>query len=301
MNIEQAKAIPIARILEQINLQPTRKTDKESWYLSPLRHEKTASFHVHDLKNVWFDFGEGIGGDNLKLVQAILNSQGRDGSVSEALFWLKSTLGGNTVYQQPIRKSFAENKEPALSLKSVKPISNVGLIHYLDSRGIPLSVAQKTLKQVSFTNSKTGKTLFALGLPNEEEGYELRNPFFKGSIGIKTISFIRGSESKPPGINFFEGMMDYLSILTRRNGQPLKNDSIVLNSVACIPHVMPYLTDYGYTFGYTWMDNDQAGKKADRSLSHIFKANETIAHCPMNRIYQPHKDVNAWHMHRLER
>ena len=149
MNIEQAKAIPIARILEKIKVQPTRKNDKESWYLSPLRDEKTASFHVHDLKNVWFDFGEGIGGGNLKLVQAILKSQGRDGSVSEALSWLKNTLGGNAVYQQPIQRSFAENKEPALSVKSVKAISNVGLIHYLDSRGIPLSVAQKTLKQVS--------------------------------------------------------------------------------------------------------------------------------------------------------
>lgn len=299
MNIEQAKAIPIAQILEQINIHPTRMNERESWYLSPIRDESTASFHVHNTKNVWFDFGEGIGGDSIKLVQAILQSQGRECSVSEALSWLRQTMGGNVVYQA-IQRSFAENKEPALSLKSVKAISNVGLIHYLESRGISLSVAQKVLKQVSFTNSNTDKTLFALGLPNEEEGYELRNPFFKGSIGIKTISFIRGSQPKPPGINFFEGMMDYLSVITQRNGQPLKNDTIVLNSVACIPQVIPYLTDYGYAIGYTWMDNDGAGKKATCSLASIFKANETIAHCPMNRIYQPHKDVNAWHMQRLE-
>jgi len=299
MNIEQAKAIPIAQILEHINFQPTRTNDKESWYLSPIRAEKTASFHVHSSKNLWFDFGEGIGGDNIKLVQAILKSQGQSASVSDALSWLHETIGGNAVYQ-PVQRSFAENKEPALSVKSVKAISNVALIHYLESRGIPLSVAQKVLKQVSFTNSNTGKTLFALGLLNEEEGYELRNPFFQGSVGMKTISFIRGTQPKPPGINFFEGMMDYLSVVTQRNGVPLKNDTIVLNSVACVQHAIPYLTGYGYSIAYTWMDNDAAGKKAARSLAHIFKTEESIAHCPMNRVYQPYKDVNAWHMQRLE-
>lgn len=72
MNIEKAKAIPIAEILAKLNLNPVKMNDKESWYFSPFRDEKTPSLHVHHLKNLWFDFGEAIGGDGIKLVQELL-------------------------------------------------------------------------------------------------------------------------------------------------------------------------------------------------------------------------------------
>lgn len=51
MNIEQAKAISIVQILEIIGIKPTRLNQKEAWYLSPLRHEKTASFKVNLKRN----------------------------------------------------------------------------------------------------------------------------------------------------------------------------------------------------------------------------------------------------------
>jgi len=298
MNIEQAKAIPVARILEILNIQPARSTLKDSWYLSPIRDEKTASFHVHNERNVWFDFGEGIGGDSITLVQKILEFQGKGHSVSDSLKWLRNTMGG-TVDYTPIQRSFVENKEPALVVNSVKPIRNIALIHYLQGRGIPLGVARKELKEVLFTNSNTDKSIFALGWRNEDDGCELRNPFFKGTAGAKTISFIRGSQPKPPGIHFFEGMMDYLSVISRRDGRALRDDTIVLNSVACMKDAIPYISNYGYSIAYSWLDNDDAGMKALHSLEHILKSEETIAHCPMNRLYQPHKDVNAWHMQRL--
>ena len=160
-------------------------------------------------------------------------------------------------------------------------------------------VAEKLLKQICFTNEKSGKTIFALGLENEEEAFEIRNSFFKGCIGQKSISFIRGTQSKPSGINIFEGMFDYLSVITQRNGKLLKNDTIILNSLNCLKQIVPYVKDYGYQFGYTWLDNDLAGKKATPKLLEIFKA-ENIAFCPMNSLYQPYKDVNAAHIAKLE-
>lgn len=298
MNIEKAKGIPVAKILEKLNLHPVRSNEKEAWYLSPFRQEKTPSFHVHNHKNLWFDFGEAKGGDVIKLVQALLEQQGKDNSVSFALKWLDSSIDGTIDYQPPQPQDEGEHT-PVLTLKSATPIKNIALKQYLEKRGIPFAVASKVLKEIRFTNDKSGKTIFALGLVNEEEGYELRNSFFKGCIGQKSISFVRGSQPKPSGINIFEGMMDYLSIITQRNGQPLTNDTIILNSINCIKQVAPYVKDYGYQFGYTWMDNDLAGKKAIPKLLEIFKA-ENIAHCPMNRLYEPYKDVNASHMAKLE-
>lgn len=298
MNIEKAKTIPITKILEKLNLKPTKSNEKESWYLSPFRNEKTPSFHIHNHKNLWFDFGEATGGDTVKLVQVLLERQGNDNSVSEALKWLDNNIDGNISYQPPRSQDEGENT-PVLKLKSVTSIKNIALKHYLEKRGIPLSVAEKLLKQVSFINKKSGKTIFALGLENEEEGYELRNSFFKGCIGQKSISFIRGTQPKPSGINIFEGVFDYLSVITQRNGKQLQNDTIILNSLSCLKQIKPYIKDYGYQFGYTWLDNDQAGKKATPKLLEIFKA-ENIAFCPMNSLYQPYKDVNAAHIAKLE-
>lgn len=297
MNIEKAKTIPVARILEKLNLQPVNSNEKESWYLSPFRTEKTASLHVHNHKNLWFDFGEAKGGDTISLVQAILQQLGQDNSVSAALQWLDNNIDSTITYQRPVAPE--QEEQPVLTLKSVSKIKNIALIHYLEKRGIPLSVAEKVLKQISFTNDKTGKTIFALGLLTEEESFEARNSFFKGSIGKKSISFIRGSQPKPSGINIFEGMFDYLSVITQRNGQPLKDDSIILNSLNCMKQIKPYLYEYGYQFGYSWLDNDEAGRKGTSKLIELFK-DENIAFCPKNKFYQPYKDVNAAHMAKLE-
>ena len=75
MNIEQANAISIVKILETINLKPTRTNEREAWYLSPLRDEKTASFKVHLKRNLWYDFGIGIGGDTVKFICSFLESR----------------------------------------------------------------------------------------------------------------------------------------------------------------------------------------------------------------------------------
>ncbi|MPT33989.1 MAG: hypothetical protein E2604_02585 [Flavobacterium sp.] len=63
--------------------------------------------------------------------------------------------------------------------------------------------------------------------------------------------------------------------------------------------IKPYVKSYGYKFGYSWLDNDLAGKKATPQLIDIFKQ-ENIAFCLMNSLYKPYKDVNAAHMAKLE-
>lgn len=134
---------------------------------------------------------------------------------------------------------------------------------------------------------------------NEEGGYEVRNPFFKGYVGAKGISFIRGKQPKPEGIHIFEGFMDYVSAIAFEQVPQFDDDTIILNSLSCLKHATPYIRNYGYQVAYTWLDNDLAGQKGTQALAEFFKTEENLLHKPMNEIYLPHKDMNAWHMARL--
>ena len=201
MNIDQAKAISITDILTHLHIEPRRASHHKLLYLSPVREEKTPSFWVDTHTNRWHDFGDGRGGDPIDLVCAYLKFHREDHTVADALRWIK-TMGVGPYAMTPVSRERTDDTPDAASLilKTKKPIQHVGLIHYLDKRGIPLSVARQHLNELHVRNQRTNKNFFALGFANKEGGFELRNPFFKGCLGPKTISFIRGSEPKPEGI-----------------------------------------------------------------------------------------------------
>lgn len=299
MNIAQANAISIVKILETIGIKPTRQTQREAWYLSPLRDEKTASFKVHFKRNLWYDFGIGIGGDTVRFVCSLLESRKQPYSVSDALKWLRESKTFDAIEESQSSTTLPVSENPKTEIKSVRSIKHKALIHYLDQRGIPFSVAYRILKEVRFRNTETNTNIFALGLQNEDHGYEVRNSFYKGCVGSKNITFLRGKEVKPKGVHIFEGFMDYLSVLTQQEGRPFKDDTIILNSLSCINYAKPYIKDYGYKVAYTWMDNDMPGKKALTTLDEFLKSEDALQHKPMNHLYKPFKDVNAWHMHTL--
>lgn len=300
MNIDHANRIPMAEILSRLNLTPKRKATYQAWYLSPLRQEKTASFLVNTKTNRWHDFGEGIGGDLVDFACAYLKSTREAHTIYDALRWIKNM--GVGAYQIPRAYEFPDpyaKEDAALTVKSAKPIQHLGLIQYLAKRGIPLTIGYRYLKEIRVRNTRTQKYFTALGFPNEEGGYELRNPFFKGCLGSKAISFIRGREPKPEGIHLFEGFMDYLSAISQLNGKGFQDDTIILNSLSCLSKAIPYVQNYGYRIAYSWMDNDKAGGKATAALSEFCQTEADLKHTPMNSVYASHKDVNAWHMHKL--
>ena len=298
MNIEQAKSIPLALILEKIGCKPAHEKPHRAIYLSPLRAEKTASFHVHTSKNFWYDFGLGKGGTVIGFTCAYLESQHEACTVPDALRWLKN-MTGSVQAIAPVKTIEHTAEDAKLVIREKKKIKHPALVQYLNKRGIPLAIGQQYLDEVSVFNTETRKTLFALGMQNEDAGYEIRNPFFKGSAGSKSITFIRGTTPKPEGINIFEGSFDYLSIITHHNGQRFDDDTIILNSLSCLKKATPYIRNYGYRIGYTWMDNDTAGQHATNAWADYFKTQDFLDHKPMNELYAPHKDINAWHMHRL--
>ena len=66
MQTDQAKAIPIDRLLAQLGFQPTFEKKGELWYKSPFRPgEEEPSFHVTPSRKGWKDFGNGERGGNI--------------------------------------------------------------------------------------------------------------------------------------------------------------------------------------------------------------------------------------------
>jgi hypothetical protein len=88
-------------------------------------------------------------------------------------------------------------------------------------------------------------------------------------------------------------------LLTIKQKTQLSNDAISLNSTVCLSRATPYIHNYGYNKTFTWMDNDAGGTLARKSIAEFAKTQNDLLHVPMNSLYLPHKDVNAWHMHNL--
>jgi len=296
MNVQQARAIPLRIILEKLEATCTKQKQNEDWYLSPFREEKTASFHVNIGKNIWYDFGEGIGGNSVDLVCEYLKRSREDFTPADALRWLR-----NMACAVPMPKHAREVilEKQKLSIKKITDIRHLALKRYIRSRGIDDEIAKNYLKEVYVLNEEKFSKFFALGLKNEDGGWDLRNPFLKGSAGPKSITFIRGNKPKPSIIDVFEGMFDFLSILACEKKEQMEGDAIILNSISCLSKAVSYIKGYGYSSVRTWFDNDKAGKQATETFRLFANSEFGLRHIAMNEKYRDHKDVNAWHMNAL--
>ncbi len=293
MNSEQANNISLISILDIIGLKAEKKKNNEFWYLSPFRNEKTPSFHVNISKNIWFDHGEAKGGTVIDFVCLYLERHHESHTVVDALRWLK-----NMYPVAPLKtvtsQEEADECDKSLQLRKITTIQNPLFISYLNNRGIHFQLAKRYLKEATIFNKNSGKTFQALCLKNENGGFELRNKFFKGCIAPKGISFIRGSKFLPEDIHVFEGSIDFLSALTHERKSQFEGDVIILNSISCLKESFIYIGNYSYKNIYSWLDNDDAGKKASKELDEFAKQHPDLKFYPMNKIYTKYKDVNDW-------
>ena len=298
MRAEHANAIDLCAILAKLGFQPIKRNGAENWYYSPFRKEKTPSFHVNQQKNLWYDFGEAKGGKVLDFVTLWLEKQNEDHTIIDAIRWISNMkINPNTEVHS---KEELVNYGVTLELKKLTNIQNPAFDTYLHARGIPLSIARKYLKEAHIHNKHSGKSFFALAFRNENGGYELRNKFFKGCIAPKGITFIRGTTVLPEEVHVFEGIMDFFSALVYQKKLRFEGDVIILNSTVCLQEAFPYIKNYTYKKIFTWLDNDAAGQAATMALSNLAKEEGRFVIHPMNTLYSPHKDVNEWHMTKLE-
>ena len=270
INCKKARNICLLQVLAKLEHFPKKESEKEAWFLSPLRSETQASFKVSKLKNRWYDHGLGIGGNVIDLIIEILNC-----SVREALDFLSKEITLFSFQQQ----HFINDKKNDLSIVNIQPIQHPGLVNYITSRKIPLFIAKNYCQEVWYRNKD--KTFFALGLKNYDGGWELRNKYYKTSTSPKTFSYINKGHKN---VLVTEGMFDLLSLVSILKEKIKEVDILVLNSIAFVNNVVPTLMNYEKVLLY--LDNDRSG---DLATSHLLDT------CPQSHdcreLYKGYKDA----------
>lgn len=274
MNCSNAKKIDLVSYLKKQGWKPVKADQNSVWFLSPFRSENTASFKIDLDKNVWRDFGEGIGGTIIDFIIKYNNC-----SVKEALGILSSK---NFSFHQQKEKTTISEK-PNYSIKKVTGLSNSNLIDYLNSRKINIEFAKLFLFQIHYS-FEPKKEYYGIGFMNDFGGWEIRNKFFKGCLGKKSIATINNNSD---AICLFESWSDFLSYLTLKKHIP-KENFIILNSTSMIKKIVELIE--GYSKVKCFFDNDVGGDNAFSFISQY--STIKIEDCRIH--YKAFKDLNEY-------
>lgn len=258
MNIEELKAIPIAKVLASFNISPSRATGNDLWYFAWTRKEKTASVSVNTKLNRFYDHGTKQHGSVIDVLVQLKGFR-----VKEALEYLASFELGAIEFKMPIKdKNQIENViSDKLKIVRVEEVNHPALLSFSKSRGINQSILRSFCQEVHY--QVNSKIYFAIGFKNDKGGYELRNKLFKNGSSPKTITTIKNDSSD---LIVFEGFFDFLSYLTLKPECKNKYDFIILNSVANV-ELLSSVVLSSYSMIFLFLDNDNAGKKARKYLS----------------------------------
>ncbi|WP_298731609.1 toprim domain-containing protein [uncultured Chitinophaga sp.] len=294
LTIAEAKLIGLAGYLAAHGYYPDPKksNSRELWYFSPLpgRNEKEASFKV-DLKlNLWIDFGIRKGGsiidfgilyhgctipEFLEKLEMFLSFH-RNSSPALQQTTAKMQLAGRST-----STSFSSERKK-IQVVSVTPIISPALVYYLGQRKIPVELAQVYCREVRYKVS--GRLYYAIGFPNDIGGYELRNPYFKGSCSPKGTSFIDNGAQR---IAVFEGFFNFLSFLIFCQNRDLPpTNFLVLNSLSFFEKSRPLMEKHETIDLY--LDGDAAGMKYTGQVL------DNARYKDKSGLYQDHKDMNQW-------
>ncbi len=278
--IKEIKSIPLADFLSKLGREPAARKGTRLWYKSPLRQEHTPSFKVETALNCWYDFGLGRGGNIIDLAAELYQT-------TDLRHILRCIADSYPVPSVPtIASSFApRHSAPSMERFEVEPLEHRALVAYLQERGIPAQIAKANCKEAHY--SVNSKTYFAVAFENVNNGWELRNRYFKGCHGRKDISYLPWARDGPSTeCAVFEGFIDYLSALAL--GIISGADAIILNSVVNVNKAMPYLK--GYTAINCYLDNDNAGKTALAELTVIYSS----AVIDRSTLYSGYNDLNEF-------
>jgi len=280
LTCEEANRIDMVDYLASLGYQPTRISGHSYWYLSmlPGRSEGNASFKVNRNRNQWYDFGDGKGGGLVDF-----GIQYHRCSVADLLKELSGipSSAGQIVSQPALYKG--REPEQRLHILDDKPLGSERLLLYLKNRRIPLDVAQKYCREVTF--GFKDKTYYAIGFKNDLGGFELRNEYFKSSSSPKGIRLLdQGADN----VTVFEGFFDFLSFISIHKNQnvPLTN-FLILNSLSFFQKSRPVMERHAQVNLY--LDNDASGRKftQDALLS-------SDRYKDYSNLYKGYNDLNDW-------
>lgn len=119
MNAKEANKISIVTYLDQLGIKPSKVKAGYCFYLSPYREEKTPSFKVHPIKNLWVDFGDGNAGGTLIDLVLKMNP---NFTISEAIQEIATISGSSFFFTRQFFPMRSLPKRNHLGLPSLKPI-----------------------------------------------------------------------------------------------------------------------------------------------------------------------------------
>ena len=278
MNAQQAKSIDFPDLLARLGYYPSKsaKQGRELWYTSPLRNEKTPSFHTSFLggKWIWNDFGDS-GGNVIDFVMHYNSIN----TVKEALKFLRGIYQNDFFYsptktqslkqptfsfQQQATNAYKEHS--SLQFLEASPIQNTAIYTYLEKeRKIPAKLADRYLKEIRYWNTNKEKEFFAFGMENQSGGDEIRSASssysFKSALITRDITFVNGA-GRSKAVNIFEGMTDFLSLLVMLNTEQLQGDAIIMHSLSSFRRATAHMAKAPYEVINLFLDNNKAGRSS---------------------------------------
>lgn len=293
MNIEQSKKLSIIDFLDREGIKPASIRGNAYWYLSPFRSERTPSFKISKRENLWWDYAIGEGGDLVELVKRMYNKP----SVSDALAVISSKR--IAIVDKATEMSICVREYTTIKMNSVKllPLKSHALLSYFCSRRVDLIIGMMYCREIHYRIEQ--KHYYGIAFGNLSDGYEIRNPYFKGCIGHKDITLIPHTfNARQDSCLVFEGFMDFLSYMTlvRQKDQRFIIESLcdymILNSVANLKRALLYLDRYIHI--HCFLDNDMAGRKTVEAIMGLYECRVTDE----SLRYADYKDVNDYLMNK---
>jgi hypothetical protein len=232
---------------------------------------------------VWYDFGEGRGGNLVDFGTRFFSC-----SVAELLEKLSTNPGQHFSFDPP--STAGEKKVPdggKILILDDRRLAAQSLFDYLKKRSIPLEIAQAFCREIEFRLYDKKQT--AIGFKNDAGGYELRNENFKGSSSPKRETFIDNNRDQ---LAVFEGFFSFLSFQAiERNQTASLTNFLVLNSLSFFQTVRQKMDDHRHI--HLFLDRDTAGKKH----TEIALQWDKTKYIDRSSFYQNRKDLNDWLVH----
>jgi DNA primase len=281
LSLSRIRETDLAHLLDMLGHETVarKKNDTDYWYLSPLRNERTASFHVDCMTNQWYDFGLAAGGNPVDFLLRYYQC-----SIPEMLERINASFPPHQLpFFEPVEQVGRKASEDKLMVKDVRPLYSYPLKNYLHERSIPVVVADQFCVEVSYQIK--GGAYYGIGFKNDAGGYEIRNKNFKQSSSPKDITILDyGSKS----VQVFEGFFDFLSWQTLQpDAERQQQNSVVLNGAGMFDRALPFL-ELQAEVGL-WLDRDVTGRAFTEyamSLGKKFRDE--------SGLYSRHKDLNDW-------
>lgn len=293
MNCNQINNIPFRELLEKLGFKLVKENNRELWYLSPFREEKSASFKVNIASNTFYDFGEGSGGTIVDFLCRLHNCNVKAAIEEVSRLFSFPKQGYKTQQSSPISKASKKSKESQIKILDVKAIVHPKLMQYLNDRCLSERV-YPYINEITF--ELKGNRNFAIGFMNDKGGYELRNSLFKGCTN-KAITTLIKEESNI--LCVFEGWSDYLSYLERTIAsehevvqdwyKDINESYLILNSLSMKKQAIPYLNQFEQVRLY--LDNDDAGRNLSAEFTSLFSH---VKDC--SESYSQFKDYNEYYI-----